>query len=142
MPEKAQSPPIKSRTGLVIVLIVVGVVGAFGLCCGGVALVGVLRYREAVGQAQLEEARKKVMAISQSVLRYQVRNGDYPASLEVLTQPDPDGSPAYLERGALVDPWGRPLKYDRAGPRNKGDRPDVWSDGPNPSDPKGLIGNW
>lgn len=38
----------------------------------------------------------------------------------------------------LVGPWKKPYKYDAAGPKNNGTKPDIWA-----VTPKGtIIGNW
>jgi hypothetical protein len=63
-----------------------------------------------------------------------------PESLKALAEKQPDGGPAYLEVQALTDPWGNPFQYDPTGPQNKGEKPDVWSQGPPGA--KTPIGNW
>jgi hypothetical protein len=56
-----------------------------------------------------------------------------------LAQPDADGSrPAINSADALIDPWGRPYNYDPNGPRNNGNKPDIWAVAPDGA----LIGNW
>ena len=93
--------------------------------------------------AKVKAARISVANLTRAAQAYRVKTGDYPKRLEDLEKP-PDGGSAYIDpkAKALIDPWGHPYKYDPAGPRNKGKQPDVWSQGPDPNDKKGVIGNW
>jgi hypothetical protein len=59
---------------------------------------------------------------------------EFPPSLEVLTQPQVDGGGAYFGPEKLLDPWNKQFQYDPSGPRNQGNRPDVWT-----TSPKGII---
>ncbi len=54
---------------------------------------------------------------------YKVKNGEYPPTLEELTQ----GEKPFVEKSALVDPWGKQYQYDPAGKKNKGLKPDIWT---------------
>jgi hypothetical protein len=47
-----------------------------------------------------------------------------------------------LRKEEIVDPWGKPYKYDMQGKMNKGSKPDVWTAGPIGSAEKEAIGNW
>jgi hypothetical protein len=83
------------------------------------------------------------MSLTTTVETFYTKFHDYPANLLVLTQPMPDGGKPYLEAHALVDPWGREYRYVHPGQRNTlSGKPDIWSDGPRPGDPAGIIGNW
>ena len=86
-------------------------------------------------------AAEDLRRLTAAVRVYEVRFGQIPERLDHLLAP-PGGGPQLVERDALTDPWGRPYRYDPAGPQNAGVRPDVWSLGPDPNDPKGVIGNW
>jgi hypothetical protein len=64
---------------------------------------------------------------------YYVRVGAYPPTLGALL-----GPPTLLDRDQLIDPWGRPYRYDPKGPKNNGMYPDIWT-----VTPDGIeIGNW
>jgi general secretion pathway protein G len=117
---------------LVVVAILVVLAGT-----GGVIY---LRYLE---EAYKDRARIDVRTLTQVVETYQVKHGDYPASLAVLTQPQQDGSKPYLEPSALIDPWGREYQYTPQGQHhpNTG-KPDIYSMGPKAGDQSGIIGNW
>jgi hypothetical protein len=54
-------------------------------------------------------------------------DGKFPNSLEDLLRKDGRGGPYLDDRDALLDPWGIRFQYDRAGPRNSGRRPDIWT---------------
>jgi hypothetical protein len=79
-------------------------------------------------------AKIQIGAIDRALRAYHVRNGEFPADLKALTQ----GDGPYLKAEALTDPWKKPYQYDRAGPSNKGKRPDVWTSTPDQK----VIGNW
>lgn len=84
-------------------------------------------------------ARTAVEQLTVAVGAYKLAVEQYPAKLEDLTQPPGKRKP-FVEKENLTDPWGRPYRYDPKGPRNEGQKPDIWSDGP---DGKGeVIGNW
>ncbi len=97
---------------------------------------------------RLEDARKDrakvdVRTLTQTCETYRIKYGDFPATLEVLCQPQPDGGIPYLELGALLDPWNREYQYQPQGQNNAMyGKPDIWSLGPNPGDPASMIGNW
>lgn len=86
--------------------------------------------RVAIAKAQAE-------AISAALESYVNSIGRYPASLGELTQPH-GGRPGPLAPVALIDPWGRPFRYDRSGANNAGKRPDVWTLTPDGA----AAGNW
>lgn len=93
---------------------------------------------------QVDEAKKKTAlsnvrgALTNAAQGYKLSNGNYPDSLAALTQPQPNGGPPLLEPDAVVDPWTKPYQYDPNGPRNGGNKPDIWT-----QSPKGeIIGNW
>jgi hypothetical protein len=71
-------------------------------------------------------------------------DGKFPAHIEDLAREKvgPSKKPL-MEPKDLIDPWGRPYKYDSAEKRNGGHRPDIWSLGrPYEENEKGIIGNW
>jgi hypothetical protein len=90
---------------------------------------------------QPELAAQGVAALMAAAQAYEIRYGQLPDRLERLVAPPGGGTPL-VENSALTDPWGRPYRYDPAGPKNAGVRPDVWSLGPKPDEPTGMIGNW
>jgi hypothetical protein len=88
---------------------------------------------------QLAEAGIKSLYLATKA--YEIKYGEPPADLSKLMAP-PDSKKPFIEKEWLTDPWSRPYHYDPKGPKNKGDKPDIWSTGPDPNDPNGVIGNW
>jgi uncharacterized protein (TIGR03067 family) len=68
---------------------------------------------------------------------YKLDIGEFPPSLEALPNNKPNGGKPIIEAAALIPKVGGVFKYDPAGPRNSGLKPDIWVKGPN-----GDIGNW
>jgi hypothetical protein len=100
-------------------------------------------YMKYLDDAKKDRARVDVQTLSSTAEAYKLRFGDYPASLEVLTQPTPDGGIPYLDVAALLDPWNRPYQYAAEGTHNAHlGKCDIWSTGPRLNDPNGIIGNW
>jgi type II secretory pathway pseudopilin PulG len=86
---------------------------------------------------QLEEAKSQaaqvqVKTLEQACQVYYLKNGDYPDALKVLVKDN------YVEAELLQDPWKTPYRYDPKGPKNKGDKPDIWTVTPGGK----TIGNW
>jgi len=92
------------------------------------------------GDGQIADARALVRGpLNQACDAYRVQHGHFPKSLDLLLDKDAVGGP-YLENPMhLIDPWGVPFRYDPKGPRNNGERPDIWTVTPH----EGIeIGNW
>ena len=71
---------------------------------------------------------------------YNIKYGNYPASLEALCQPGQNGETPFMEAKSLYDPWGRPYQYAYPPAHNTmSGRPDIWSLGKNGNQ---QIGNW
>jgi hypothetical protein len=104
-----------------------------------VPLVGSVALRE---KALRERARIDVKTLTTAVETYYVRDGVYPASLQVLTQKQPDGGAAFLSAKALIDPWGRPYVYEPGTLHPTKGTPLIYSHGPRPGDKAGRIANW
>lgn len=88
-------------------------------------------------EVKVKEAQALVAVATKAVEAYALLKGAFPDTLEEMLK---DGK----FNGPLLDPWKRPIQYDRKGPKNKGirpdrKRPDVWTERP---DTKELIGNW
>ena len=86
-------------------------------------------------QAKMDTAKVQLKLLTDATQAYSLKNGEFPDTLKELTE----GDPLFLENKALlIDPWNKPYQYDKAGPKNKGKSPDIWTVAPN----KYLIGNW
>jgi hypothetical protein len=86
---------------------------------------------------KVKDAKVKIQALDQAVRIYYSQNGNWPASLEDLAKPSAGGK-RLIKADALVDPWGKPFRYDPAGPSNGGEKPDIWTVAPGGK----TIGNW
>jgi hypothetical protein len=87
-------------------------------------------------------AKEGTLKLAAAIEAYKLNNGNYPAALKDLAAKQPLGGAALLKAEELIDPWGRPYEFDVKGLKNNGDCADVWSRGPEPKDPKEVIGNW
>jgi general secretion pathway protein G len=68
-------------------------------------------------------------------------NGEWPQSLEQLTQVDPvTGNPPYIKMEDMLDPWNRPFQYSVTGQNNNGMQPDISCTPMNPA--WGTFANW
>jgi len=116
---------------LVVVAIIIVLAGA-----GGVI------YMRYLDDAKKDRARIDLKTLSDAVNSYKVQHGDYPPSLEALTQRTLDGGTAYIEIAALIDPWGRPYVFERENRHPQTGKPHLFSEGPNMGDANSRISNW
>jgi hypothetical protein len=73
-----------------------------------------------------------ISRLSELAVQFRAKHGNWPPTLHDMV----DGK-------LLYDDWGRPMHYDREGPRHDGQIPDIWSDGPPHYEPDAPpIGNW
>jgi hypothetical protein len=132
MPGRVGQPRSKLHTG-----------GALLLACAAAAVVYglILGVGEGAGRPSTEVAtRSRAQGLAAAAQAYAVKHGEWPKDLAVLTE-GLDGAEPYVTPAMLCDAWGRPFQYDPDGPKNGGNRPDVWSLGP-PSEEGAVIGNW
>lgn len=88
-------------------------------------------------------ARVDVKTLGTAAMAFELRYGQLPATLDVLTKRQSDGSGAFLAgEKSLIDPWGRPFHYDPGQRHPRSRCPLIWSDGPDPANPNGKITNW
>src|SRR5262245_44804908 len=85
------------------------VVVAILVVLAGAAVPIYLRYLE---QARKDRAKADIKNLEQTIDAFNAANGTYPDTLMILTEPQADGSKAYLDPSALLDPWNRPYHYD------------------------------
>jgi len=74
-------------------------------------------YLNYLANARIDRAKVDCKNIALAVEAYQARSGQYPPSLQALTQAYQDQTTgqqqkATLEPAALIDPWGQPYQYD------------------------------
>jgi general secretion pathway protein G len=127
-------PVVRSGFTLLEVLVVVAILVV-------IAGVGGVIYMRYLDDAKEKAARLGVQNIEQAVQAFKVSDGDYPETLAVLVQPY-EGKPAALELSALKDPWGRDYIYESQNLNPLTGKPRIYSLGPNPGNPQGVIANW
>ena len=122
-----------------IILAIVAVLVVGGMAVLGAAVCAGL----AINSWQENEAKEtadcldRIAKVDAAVNAYKIKYGHWPANLDDLLEPGPDGAPALLNDAELLnDPWDDEFEYDIKGPRNNGTRPDIWSDSHDD------IGNW
>ena len=111
------------------------VVVAIIVMLAGLGAWGYMRYLE---NARESKAKLDVTHIGQAVEAYKVEMGDYPDSLQTLTQPY-ENKPAPLEAKDIVDPWNQPYVYEPQNLNPATFRPKVYSSHPVAN---GTISNW
>jgi Type II secretion system (T2SS), protein G len=141
--DPTQFPETSAHRGPTI--LVLGIVGtlmfALGVIAGaGFVLIGCVNHKYVLEDARDDVARTQTYSLTQAAQLHRLSSGEFPASLQELTQPL-NGHAPILDSNALKDPWGRPYKYDKLGPRNGGKVPDIWSEG-SKEDGTTHIGNW
>jgi general secretion pathway protein G len=118
-------PGRRSAFTLLEVLIVVAII----VVLVGLGTVQVFKYLD---NAKKDAAKIKATNLGQKAVAYQVRNGAFPESLQVLVQEQ------LVSQEETVDPWGQPFQYDATGKNNNGTKPDIWAVAPDGS----PVGNW
>jgi general secretion pathway protein G len=103
------------------------VVVAILVVLAGAAVPIYLNYLE---NAKRDRVKIDIKTLEQAVEAYYTRQGDYPPSLEALTQPAPDGTKATLEPDAILDPWRQPYQYSPANVNPNTGRPIITSTHP------------
>jgi hypothetical protein len=89
-------------------------------------------------EADKKAIQDRLKTLTQACEMYHLNNDAWPPSLAALAKLQPDGKPPILAEKDLLDPWGKPYGYDPAGPKNNGQRPDIWVKLPDGS----VAGNW
>jgi len=110
---------VKTKRRLIILL---GVI--LGIGCASITYL-LLHDYYAPRIASFTRIRSQIMEIEKSVQIYaRERNGEFPETLDELTLPN-DGKSSFLKKKTLIDPWGKPIDFER-----KADRFIIRSSGP------------
>jgi len=86
---------------IMVVIVIIGVLGS----ALAVGVFGML------GDAKEDASKAQINTIGAVIEAYEARNGDYPESLEELTE----GKRAKLKKANLKDPWRQELQYSAEG---------------------------
>jgi hypothetical protein len=84
-------------------------------------------------------AHGQTRELSRACQKYKEKLGEFPDKLEALLERKGGHGPFVENRDWFLDPWQVPYQYDPKGPRNDGNRPDIWTVDPANGT---LIGNW
>jgi general secretion pathway protein G len=123
--------PTRSAFTLLEVLVVVAII----VMLAGVGGYYVLQSYE---EAKLSRAKIDAEGLSSKVEEYKLKNDQYPATIEALTQQQPAGGGPLVPADKIRDPWGKVYQLDPSGQHNGGMKADVFT-----TSPKGqIIGNF
>jgi len=90
-------------------------------------------------RAKDDRAKADVQTLTRACGTYRLHNNDsFPESLEQLLQAPDGGKPTLESSDMILDPWGKPYRYDASGANNKGLQPDIYTTGSRGQ----TIGNW
>ena len=78
------------------------------------------------------KAKADVQGLNTLVVSYKLDHGDFPASLEALTQ-QVNGMGPYCSPDKIRDPWGKVYQIDPNGPSHQGLKADIFT-----TTPKGV----
>jgi prepilin-type N-terminal cleavage/methylation domain-containing protein len=104
-----------------------------------VAGIGIFALLPQGDRAKADLARTRTKELTQAVKAYHINHHVYPDSLQQLLVRDEKGGPYIEDADALYDPWDQPYIYEKAGSKNNGARPDIYTTNPGTGE---LIGNW
>jgi general secretion pathway protein G len=76
--------------------------------------------------AKTGTAKMGVNSLSGLVETYKLDHGDYPTSLQALTQQS-NGFGPYCAPKDIIDPWNQPYQIDPTGPSHQGMKADVYT---------------
>ena len=72
------------------------------------------------------KAKMAVATLSDLADTYRLNHGEYPANLQMLTQPNgTDG--AMCAPKDIIDPWGQTYQIDPTGPSHQGNKADIFT---------------
>lgn len=99
-------------------------------------------------KAARDRARVEVSAIANALEGYRSQNGDYPPALSgnkvpvQVIRPFLSDAGSMLQDGELKDPFGNPYVYNVQSPLRNPASFDLYSQGNDPQNTNGWIGNW
>jgi hypothetical protein len=134
-----QTASLQSSNTVIIVLLAIFL--SLILAGGTVVFLVVRTAVTAFDESKDRIAKAGVKTLDTAIKAHKTTHGDFPENLEILTMPI-DKWPAALEETALIDPWGRPYRYDLSQRNSKNGVPLIYSTGPDPDNKSGFIRNW
>lgn len=95
-------------------------------------------FGERLGPTKRNDAWMNCQFLVRACKTYGLENGKLPVVLEDLAM----AKRPFAKPSDLIDPWGRPYQYHQRGGHNESGEPEVYSLGPDPTNPKDVIGSW
>ena len=86
---------------------------------------------------QMDDVAIRINILDSAVQRY-LGNNKHGAGINLPPDLKTLVDTKIVRAESLVDPWGKEFRYDVSGKRNKGKRPDIWTESPD----KKVIENW
>ena len=117
------------------VMLVYCVIFAFGI--GSLLLKGYF-WLQPEGASNKDTAHAQAKVLTNACNAYKLMHNQFPKSLDTLLEKDEFGKNYVDDPNGIIDPWRKPYQYDANGPRNNGERPDIWTVAPDGQE----IGNW
>jgi general secretion pathway protein G len=135
-PNKAYNPSRQTTTRHGFTLMELLVVVAILVVLAAVAVPSYFTYVE---YSRRQAAATSARALGNAVDTYHAATGNWPQSLQELTQKSPTGIGATLRPEQLMDPWGHPYQYMPPPSQHNGENNcDVFTTAPDGA----QIGNW
>jgi len=91
---------------------------------------------------KIDLATKELQELEFAATIYDLSYGYYPDSLALLAKSKRDGGKELIIESLLTDPWGRLYRYERDKRHPQSNKPLIYTQGPDPADPKAKITNW
>lgn len=101
---RPRAPLAQAGMTIIEMMIVLVIMGMVMVTIGGYSF-------NAIQNARLQDARIQVSQLANGLEEYRVMIGEYPQSLDGLTNPPRGLSP--IRREVPNDPWGNPFQYRR-----------------------------
>jgi general secretion pathway protein G len=124
--------PIRGAFTLMELMVVIAIIVVL-------AGIGIVYAMKTLDDSKRDLAQQRAKELGQACELYKIKVGDFPNQLADLLQQTPEGYGPFLKsEDALRDPWDQPYEYNKAGPRNNGTQPDIWT-----VTSSGIeVGNW
>ena len=112
MKQRSNEKHLARRSGFTLIEIILVVV-IIGILAG----IAIPRMGGKTKKAQISQAQSNIAALSMAIQEYEMINGSYPGSLDMLLD-ESKGGPFMEKKVIPLDPWGNPFTYAAPGAHN------------------------